>query len=69
MTMTRTNQTSEPFDTPAICPPDVELTQTVRLLARLGRERFFGKVTINFQDGKIMLIHKEECIKPTEIAR
>jgi len=67
--MSRTNQTSEPFDAQAICQPDAELTQTIRLLARLGRERFFGKVTINFQDGKIMLIHKEECIKPTELAR
>jgi hypothetical protein len=67
--MTKTAQTTQPFDTPANCQPDAELTLTIRLLARLGRERFFGKVTINFQDGKIMLLHKEECIKPTELGR
>jgi hypothetical protein len=51
--------------------PSVEsaLTQTIRFLARLGRERFFGKVTVNFQDGKIMLLHKEESIKPADLAR
>jgi hypothetical protein len=45
------------------------LAQTIRLLARLGKERFFGKVTVNFQDGKIMLLHKEESIKPADLAR
>lgn len=51
--------------------PSVEnaMAQTVRLLARLAREHFFGKVTVNFQDGKIMLIHKEESIKPADLGR
>jgi hypothetical protein len=35
----------------------------------MSRERFFGKLTINFQDGKILLLHKEESIKPADLAR
>jgi hypothetical protein len=45
------------------------MAQTIRFLARLGRERFFGKVTVNFQDGKILLLHKEESIKPADLGR
>jgi hypothetical protein len=59
------NANSSP-DAPAV---ESAMAQTIRLLARLGRERFFGKVTVNFQDGKIMLIHKEESIKPADLAR
>jgi hypothetical protein len=45
------------------------LTQTIRLLARLGRERFYGKLTISFEDGNIVSLRKEETLKPADLAR
>jgi hypothetical protein len=52
---------------PAAQSTDSALAHTIRLLARLGRERFFGKVTISFQEGKIATIYKEECLKPADL--
>lgn len=43
--------------------PD-SLTNTIRLLAKLVREKFFGKLTIEFRDGQISVIRREETIKP-----
>jgi hypothetical protein len=40
------------------------LANTIRLLARLGREKFFGKLTIELKDGVIVVIRREETIKP-----
>jgi hypothetical protein len=37
---------------------------TIRLLAKLCREKFFGKLTIEFRDGQISVIRREETIKP-----
>lgn len=48
---------------------DSALTQTIRLLARLGRERFFGKLTISFEAGNIVTLRKEETLKPNELGR
>jgi hypothetical protein len=44
--------------------PESALTNTIRLLARLGRERFYGKLTIEYKDGVIVVIRREETIKP-----
>jgi len=44
--------------------PESALTNTIRLLARLGRERFFGKLTIEYKNGDIIVIRREETIKP-----
>ena len=49
------------------CQP--ALTQTIRLLARLGRERFYGKLTISFEDGNIVSLRKEETLKPADLTR
>jgi len=49
------------------CQP--ALTQTIRLLARLGRERFYGKLTISFEAGNIVSLRKEETLKPADLAR
>jgi hypothetical protein len=46
---------------------DSALTQTIRLLARLGRESFFGKVTISFEAGSIVTLRKEQTLKPNEL--
>ena len=46
---------------------DSALTHTIRLLARLGRERFFGKLTISFEAGNIVTLRKEQTLKPNEL--
>jgi len=46
---------------------DSALAHTIRLLARLVRERFFGKVTISFEAGNIVILRKEQTLKPTEL--
>ena len=46
---------------------DSALTHTIRLLARLVRERFFGKVTISFEAGNIVTLRKEQTLKPNEL--
>jgi len=43
------------------------LTHTIRLLAKLVRERFFGKVTISFEAGSIVTLRKEQTLKPNEL--
>ena len=58
---------SDTFDAQAVCQPDNGLAQTIRLLARLGRERFFGKLTISFEAGNIVTLRKEQTFKPTEL--
>jgi hypothetical protein len=49
--------------------PSPALQQTIRLLARLGRERFFGKLTLSFEAGNIVTLRKEETLKPNELGR
>jgi len=44
------------------------LLQTTRLLARLGRERFYGKLTLSFEAGNIVSLRKEETLKPADLA-
>ena len=46
---------------------DSGLTHTIRLLARLVRERFFGKLTISFEAGRIVTLRKEQTLKPNEL--
>lgn len=46
---------------------DSALTHTIRLLAGLVRERFFGKVTISFEAGSIVTLRKEQTLKPNEL--
>jgi len=48
---------------------DGAMAQTIRLLARLGRERFYGKVTLSFEAGNIATIRKEETLKANELGR
>jgi hypothetical protein len=50
--------------TPQLEPQPDSLTNTIRLLAKLCREKFFGKLTIEFRDGQISVIRREETIKP-----
>jgi len=52
---------------PAPQSADSALAHTIRLLARLVRKRFFGKVTISFEAGNIVILRKEQTLKPTEL--
>jgi len=56
-----------PDHQPAAQSTDSALAHTIRLLARLVRERFFGKVTISFEAGNIVTLRKEQTLKPTEL--
>ena len=40
------------------------MDETITLLHRLARERFFGALTIKFESSKIVTLKKEETIKP-----
>lgn len=35
-----------------------------RLLLKLSQDKFYGNVELMFQDGEIVLIRKQESIKP-----
>jgi hypothetical protein len=63
------NNRSPNSQTPDTQSPTPGLQQTIRLLARLGREKFFGRLTLSFEAGNIVTLRKEETLKPNELAR
>ena len=65
--MTNRPQSSQPFQAQAGNQENSGLAQTIRLLARLGREKFFGKLTISFEAGNIVTLRKEQTLKPNEL--
>lgn len=40
------------------------MDQAISLIRQLASDRFFGTVTIKFESGKIVVLKKEETIKP-----
>jgi len=64
--MTSSSDSSEVPVRQIPCQP--ALTQTIRLLAKLGREGFYGKLTISFEAGNIVSLRKEETLKPADLA-
>jgi hypothetical protein len=44
-----------------------ELTAVHTLIDQLSRERFYGAVTIKYEHGAIVLIRKEQNLKPSDI--
>lgn len=42
--------------------------ETIELLKRLARERFYGSVTVKFEAGTVTVVKKEETIKPASSA-
>jgi hypothetical protein len=56
-----TNMADNRADSPS---PPPALQQVIRLISRSGHDRFWGKVTIEFKDGVIAIIRREEIIKP-----
>jgi len=57
---------AEKIESPKV---DHALTNTIRLLARLGRERFFGKLTLSFEVGNIITVRKEDRNRDQWIVR
>jgi hypothetical protein len=56
-------------DSSVLPTSQIALTQTTRLLAKLARERFYGKLTISFEAGNIVSLRKEETLKPADLPR
>jgi len=48
--------------------PSEELQTSIRYIARLCAEKYFGKLVLSFEDGKITLLRREENIRPQELA-
>lgn len=40
------------------------MEQIFALIRRLASERFFGSVTLKFESGQVVVLKKEETIKP-----
>jgi hypothetical protein len=40
------------------------MNQIIKIITDLSSRNFYGKLTLNFENGKIVLIRKEETIKP-----
>ena len=40
------------------------MEQVFALIRRLATERFFGSVTLKFESGQVVVLKKEETIKP-----
>lgn len=41
------------------------MEETLELLRKLAESKFFGALVIKFEAGKIVLLKKEETLKPT----
>jgi hypothetical protein len=42
------------------------MNETLRLLERLQRERFYGALEIKFENGHVVVLKKSETILPTK---
>ena len=40
------------------------MQEVTKLIEQLSREKFFGALTIKFESGKVVILRKEETIKP-----
>jgi hypothetical protein len=40
------------------------MEETFALIRRLATERFYGSVTLKFEAGQVVILKKEETIKP-----
>jgi hypothetical protein len=43
------------------------LIKILKLILKLSRERYFGNINLQFSDGQIVLVKKEEVFKPGNI--
>lgn len=42
------------------------MDEILSLIRRLGNERFYGSVTLKFEAGRVVVLKKEETIKPKD---
>jgi hypothetical protein len=40
------------------------MEETISLIRRLATERFYGSITLKFEAGQVVVLKKEETIKP-----
>ena len=40
------------------------MDETFSLIRRLATERFYGSITLKFENGQVVVLKKEETIKP-----
>jgi hypothetical protein len=45
-----------------------EVTELVRLLTDLARQRFYGEVVVKFESGRVTTVRKTETLKPGHLA-
>jgi hypothetical protein len=43
------------------------MNDAVELLRQLGRDRFYGSVTFKFEAGRLVIINKNQTLKPSEL--
>ena len=43
------------------------MNEAIGLIRQLARERFYGALTLKFEGGRIVIIKKEETLKPSEL--
>lgn len=44
------------------------MNEAIELIRQLGRERFYGALTLKFEAGQLTIIKKEQTIKPAELS-
>jgi hypothetical protein len=44
------------------------MEKTVELLRKLSHDRFYGAVTLKFEAGRIVILKKEETLKPADLS-
>jgi hypothetical protein len=48
-------------------PPSPAMNEAIELIRQLGRDRFYGALTLKFEAGRIVIINKNETLKPSEL--
>jgi hypothetical protein len=44
------------------------LNEAIELIRQLAQERFYGAITLKFEAGKVILLRKEETLKPANLS-
>jgi hypothetical protein len=50
-----------------VAPSSCDVNEAIELMQQLGRDRFFGTVTFKFEAGRIVIINKNQTLKPSEL--
>jgi len=43
------------------------MNEAIEMIRQLGRERFYGTLTLKFEAGQLTIIKKEQTIKPSAL--